>query len=222
MVSPRLTHRSGSLRTPAKRSTHQPFRRRALSTGLTQFTKNRGPICAANRKGQFMLSLIQNLKSDESGVILSAEIVLILTIGVLGMIVGLTSLQNAVLGEMNDLAGAFRSLNQSYSTPSFRGCWKNCALTSFTMGSCYIDRYEACYTDAELCLNGPTGYYGTESNNSYGCPVGPGSCSTTVPGVGPACNQFVPPSPTTPPVTDQATPQKAEALPASPPADATK
>ncbi len=48
-----------------------------------------------------------SLWNDESGVILSAEIVLIGTILVLGMIVGLVELQCAIVAELSDLSSAF-------------------------------------------------------------------------------------------------------------------
>jgi len=54
------------------------------------------------------------LWNDERGLIISAELVLILTIAVLGMVVGLNSVSTSVNNELNDLAGAFGSLNQSF------------------------------------------------------------------------------------------------------------
>lgn len=78
--------------------------------------------------------------SDESGAILSAELVIILTVVVLGLITGLACLQQAVVAELQDVAGAFSSLNQSYFTSSFRGCWKIWGRTSGTAGSMFIDR----------------------------------------------------------------------------------
>ena len=58
----------------------------------------------------------KSLWNDEYGVIMSAEIVLIGTILVLGMIVGLVELQFAVVFELNDLSSAIGNLDQSYST----------------------------------------------------------------------------------------------------------
>ncbi len=60
--------------------------------------------------------MMKNLWNDESGVILSAELVLIGTILVLGMIVGLVNLQVAVVHELADLGDAFGNLSQSYNT----------------------------------------------------------------------------------------------------------
>ena len=60
----------------------------------------------------------------ESGLILSAEMVLVLTIGVLGMVVGLASMRDSLLNEFCDLSSAFGALDQSYS---FRGALKQSA-----------------------------------------------------------------------------------------------
>jgi hypothetical protein len=103
-----------------------------------------------------MLVLLRKLWGDEAGLILSAEMVIILTITVLGMIVGLVNLQNAILGEFTDLGLAFSSLNQSYSTPSYRGCWKYWGRTSWVAGSSFIDVYDGCYA------NNTTGCYGSD------------------------------------------------------------
>ncbi|MEO2020035.1 MAG: hypothetical protein ABGZ53_37365, partial [Fuerstiella sp.] len=72
------------------------------------------PLEKVYRKGNEQM--MKNLWNDESGVILSAELVLIGTILVLGMIVGLVNLQVAVVHELADLGDAFGNLSQSYNT----------------------------------------------------------------------------------------------------------
>ena len=62
-----------------------------------------------------MKNLWQRLLKDETGVIVSSELALVGTVGVLGMVVGLESVATAVTQELTDLSSAFRSLNQSYS-----------------------------------------------------------------------------------------------------------
>lgn len=62
---------------------------------------------------------MNSLWNDESGVILSAEIVLVGTILVLGMIVGLVELQAAIVYELTDLSDAFGNIDQSFSTSGF-------------------------------------------------------------------------------------------------------
>lgn len=75
----------------------------------------------------------------EDGAILSAEIVLVGTVLVLGLVTGLSCLQQSLTSELQDLAGAFGALDQSYC---FSGhakvgyCDRICAYNS---GSCFLD-----------------------------------------------------------------------------------
>ena len=78
------------------------------------------------------MNLIKELWKDESGLVLSAETVTIGTVGVLGSIVGLSTLGHAVNDEMKEMASAFRSLDQSYGYSGRRSC------SAWTAGSCYI------------------------------------------------------------------------------------
>ena len=60
------------------------------------------------------MNLITALKNDENGFVVSAELVLVGTICVLGMIVGLTELSYGVNEELEDLGSAVGSINQTY------------------------------------------------------------------------------------------------------------
>ncbi len=60
------------------------------------------------------MNLWKSLWADEQGMILSAETVLLGTVGLVGATVGLSAVARSVDGEMTDLARAFRSLDQSY------------------------------------------------------------------------------------------------------------
>lgn len=60
------------------------------------------------------MSLIKRLWNDEAGFIVSAELVLIATIAVIGMVVALDTVRNAVTSELSDVAGAIQDVNQSY------------------------------------------------------------------------------------------------------------
>lgn len=67
------------------------------------------------------------LFGDEAGFVISAELVLVLTIAVLAMVVGLAAVRDSVTNELNDLAHAFGSVNQTYnvtglSKPRNYGC----------------------------------------------------------------------------------------------------
>lgn len=87
----------------------------------------------------------QSLFHDERGFVVSAELVLISTLVVLGLITGLTAVRTSLLGELNDVADAFGSLNQSYAYTGF-SAHKNCGcgLKSFTTGSAFADHAEGC------------------------------------------------------------------------------
>lgn len=58
---------------------------------------------------------MRKLMNDEAGFVISAELVLVLTIGVLGMVVGLASLRDSLSSELVDLSNAFGAVSQSYS-----------------------------------------------------------------------------------------------------------
>ena len=92
-----------------------------------------------------MNRLANCLWQDENGVILSAELVVIGSVLVIGLITGVTTLQEAVNGEMKDLAGAIGSLDQSYRFSGFTG-WSRCTgLTkAYTAGSWFCNKKDQC------------------------------------------------------------------------------
>lgn len=61
-----------------------------------------------------LIQLFRELKEDECGIILSAEVVLVTTILVIGSIAGLTTLNYAVNSELNDMANAVEKYDVSY------------------------------------------------------------------------------------------------------------
>jgi len=65
--------------------------------------------------------MLNQLWNDEAGFVISAELVLVLTIAVLAMIVGLSEVAVAVNTELNDISNAIGSLNQSYAYTGFAG-----------------------------------------------------------------------------------------------------
>lgn len=84
-----------------------------------------------------MRQLITGLWRDDNGFIVSAELVLVATITVVGLVTGLVCVRDAILGEFNDLSGAFRALDQSYSFSGMRGCRTRCGLSSWSAGSAF-------------------------------------------------------------------------------------
>ena len=59
--------------------------------------------------------MFYKLWADEGGAVLSAELILIMTILVIGSIVGLKTLQTAIVTELADVAAAVSALDQSFS-----------------------------------------------------------------------------------------------------------
>ncbi len=88
--------------------------------------------------------MIRQLLNDEAGFIVSAELVLVATILVLGLIVGLSQVQHAVVEELNDVAHAIGSLNQSFYYSGFRATKQQGAVKSVTFGSSFEDHVDSC------------------------------------------------------------------------------
>jgi hypothetical protein len=88
--------------------------------------------------------MLNKFWNDEAGVIISAELVLVLTICVLGVIVGLSSVAVAVNTELLDVAHAIGVLNQSFCIPGFTGCKKGGAPISCTFGAINTDTADDC------------------------------------------------------------------------------
>ncbi len=132
-----------------------------------------GPACDTLLKVKVrpMKKLVQELIDNESGLILSAELVLVLTIAVLGVVVGLSQVQTAVVTELQDISLAFSGMNQSYSTPAFMGCGKWWGRTAFTAGSGFIDYYDGCVGNGGggvVGNNYGVGAYGGGYGGGYG------------------------------------------------------
>ena len=87
--------------------------------------------------------MLNALLKDESGFIVSMEMVLIATVAVLGLIVGMSEVAVAVNTELNDISNAVGALQQSYATPNFKGkdCYSN-KFYSFFSGSLYSDSHD--------------------------------------------------------------------------------
>ena len=64
-----------------------------------------------------MRSLFSAFWKEESGFIVSAELVLVATICTIALVVGLTQVSMSINNELHDLASAFNGINQSYGTP---------------------------------------------------------------------------------------------------------
>ena len=82
--------------------------------------------------------MLMQLYRDEAGFIVSAELVLVATIGVLAMIVGLSEVAWGVNEELEDVGSAYGTMNQSYhyrGTAGYKGA---------VSGSLFRDFYDEC------------------------------------------------------------------------------
>ncbi len=96
--------------------------------------------------------MTRNLWNDEAGFIVSAELVLIATLLVIGLIVGLSEVQHAVVAELNDVADAIGELNQSYAFSGFTKAKSNGGgggVAAYSRGSVFVDQRDDC--DANQC-----------------------------------------------------------------------
>lgn len=78
-----------------------------------------------------MLRFLNRFWNDEGGAVVTAEVGLLATLGVIGATVGLSSVAKSVDEELKETAAAFRSLDQSYCYRGF------CSPHAATAGSCY-------------------------------------------------------------------------------------
>lgn len=78
------------------------------------------------------MNIYTRLLRDEQGFVLSAESVLLGTVGVIGATVGLGAVAESVNDELTDVAMAFRSLDQSYKVEGRARCGAWVAGSQFT------------------------------------------------------------------------------------------
>ena len=108
------------------------------------------------------MKILKRLWADEIGVVMSAETVMLGTMGVLAMTAGVGTMATAVNSELGEMGQAFRGFDQSFSTPGFRtsfggssggggagGFSGNSAGLSVTMGSGYTQQ-PAAISQAQL------------------------------------------------------------------------
>jgi hypothetical protein len=100
-------------------------------------------------------STFQRLWGDESGFIVSVDLILVSTILGIGLLVGLVSLRDQIVQELGDTAMAVGNLNQSYSFSGF-----NVTFAGFTFtvaGSSFADTSDFCENGTNENNTDPTG-----------------------------------------------------------------
>jgi Flp pilus assembly pilin Flp len=108
-----------------------------------------------------MQNLVARFWNEQDGAIVSAELMLVATILVIGAIVGLKSVRDAVVTELADVAQAIANVNQSFSFSGTTG------HGAFTAGSQFTDNLDFCDTNDmdhhaqhSKCVNVATGAFG--------------------------------------------------------------
>ncbi len=102
-----------------------------------------------------MRSMFSKLWLDDSGFVVSTELVLAGTLLVLGVLVGQTTLRDAVIVELADTADAIQAANQTFSFTAVTG------HSSSVSGTVFGDALDFCDGD----LFGLQGEQGTGSGN---------------------------------------------------------
>jgi Flp pilus assembly pilin Flp len=80
-----------------------------------------------------MRNLMARLWDDDDGALIAVEWIFLATILILGVIVGMVAVRQAILAELYDIANALLSLNQSYSLTGQSNC------ESATAGAFFVD-----------------------------------------------------------------------------------
>lgn len=83
------------------------------------------------------MKTLRTLWKDDVGAVISVELILVITIVGIGLIVGLTTLRNAVVQELADTGAAVGSMNQSFTFSGVSG------HASSTGGSNFTDQTDA-------------------------------------------------------------------------------
>jgi len=83
--------------------------------------------------------MLRKLWNDEAGAVLSAELVMVATILVIGMTVGLSAVRNSVVTELADLGQAISNIDQSYSYSNVAGHHSNSAGSRFRDAQDFCD-----------------------------------------------------------------------------------
>jgi hypothetical protein len=84
------------------------------------------------------------LWKDEGGFVISSELLLIVTIAVIGLLVGLVAVRDAVVQELVDVAAAIGALDQSYQ---YNGVTNTCSSAG-THGGQMVDDADECDQEA--------------------------------------------------------------------------
>jgi hypothetical protein len=89
--------------------------------------------------------MLKKLLNDENGFVVSAELILVSTITVLGLVVGLAEVRQAVAEELEDVASAIGSINQGFCLSGMQTCDK-----AHVKGSFFYDDGDFCDSQYDI------------------------------------------------------------------------
>ncbi|HVJ69502.1 MAG TPA: hypothetical protein VM510_16110 [Caulifigura sp.] len=135
-----------------------------------------------------MSRIWRSLLRDERGFVITAELILISTVLVLGLVVALNTVKTAIAGELGDVANAIGSLNQSYYTHGFHGCrTANGGVAARTYGSAFLDRADSSDEQEADFATGVNAVCTTAACIKTPCETPGGPCATSPPPCGTGC-----------------------------------
>lgn len=108
-----------------------------------------------------MSHVFMQLWKEEEGFIVSAEMILVATIGVLGMVVGLSEVAYGLSAELEDTGSVFASINHTFS---FNGI---CGHSGYRAGSIFIDFVDHCDHAGDVVGSPPTGETGNGNHGNW-------------------------------------------------------
>ena len=108
--------------------------------------------------------MFRKLWQDEGGTVVSAELILIGTVLVIGLITGMSSLRDAVITELADVGAAIAKLDQSYVLHGSSACSSATASTEYDDVVDYCD--EPGISDAERGLVICSGVFASQPSGS--------------------------------------------------------
>ena len=82
-----------------------------------------------------MQNMLKRLWNDDEGALISTEFLLVATILVIGLVVGLAYVRNAVTSKLSDFAQAISYLNVSYTFPGLEGKFSQAGPLATTAGT---------------------------------------------------------------------------------------
>ena len=96
--------------------------------------------------------MLKKFWNDEAGAIISAELAIVLTIVVIGMVTGLSSLRDAVITELADVGSAIASLDQSYTVSGATSHSASTSNSGFADTTDFCDGTTGTAVTNERCL----------------------------------------------------------------------